>query len=101
MTISLGTQCSRGDQELKNSFELSKCAKWIGRKSVVTVKPLEDRTEDRMFGHPAWNAFALLLPISRLVNDKTYRRVVTRNGPVTQVLEDMGVAVKISRLSRR
>ena len=66
----------------KNSFELCKCAKWIGRKSVVIVKPLQNGTEDRMFGRPAWDAFALLLPMSRLVNDKTYRRVVTRNGTV-------------------
>ena len=52
------------------------------------MKPLQNRTEDKMFGHPNWNAFAQLLPRSRLVNDKTYRRVVTRNGPVPQVLED-------------
>ena len=85
----------------KNSSELRKCAKWFGRKSVVIVEPLQNRTKDRMFGHPAWNAFALLLPISRLLNDKTNRRVVSRNGPVHQVLEDMGVAVKISGLSHR
>ena len=59
------------------------------------------RTEDRMFGHATWNAFALLLPISSLMDDKMYRRVVTRNGPVPQILEDVGVAVKVSRLSHR
>ena len=33
------------------------------------------------------------------LNDKTYRRVITRNGPFPQVLEDMRVAMKISHLS--
>ena len=61
----------------------------------------EAGTENGMFEHPNWNSFALLLPRSRLVNDKTYRRVVTRNGPVPQVLENTGVAVKISRLTHR
>ena len=32
-------------------------------------------------------------------HDKTYRRVITRNVPVPQVLEDMRVAVRIARLS--
>ena len=44
---------------------------------------------------------ALLPPIGWLLNDNTYRRVITRNGPVPQILKDMGVAVKISRLSHR
>ena len=53
------------------------------------------------FGHPTWNAFALLHPMSWLLNDQTFRRVTTRSGPVPRILEDMGVAVKISRLSHR
>ena len=60
-----------------------------------------EQNEDRMFGHPAWGAFALLLPITRLKNDNTHRRVVTQNGPVHQVLTEVEVAVKISRLSHR
>ena len=75
--------------------------KRIGRKSVVVLKPLQNGTEDRMFGHPAWNAFARLLPSSRLTSDKTYCRVVTWNSPVPQVLGDMRVEVKISCLSHR
>ena len=39
------------------------------------MKPLQKRTEDRMFGHPVWNAFALLSPIRLLLNDKTNRNV--------------------------
>ena len=75
--------------------------KRIGRVSVVIVKPLQNRAEDGIFGHPTWNAFALMPPISWLLNVKTYRRVITRNGPVPQIFEDMGVAVKISRPSHR
>ena len=60
---------------------------------LVIVKPLQKGAED--------GAFALLTPISWLMNDKTYRREITRNGPVSQILKDMGVAVKVSRLSHR
>ena len=42
-----------------------------------------------------------MISISRLTNEKTYRRVVTRNGPVPKDLEDIEVAVKISLLSHR
>ena len=82
-------------------FELCECAKWIGRRTVVIVKPLQNFLGNGIFGHPTWNAFPVLLPISWLLNDKTYRRVITRNGPVPQILKDMGVAVKISRLNHR
>ena len=64
------------------------------------MKPLQKRAKNGMFGHPAWNAFALLSSICWLLNDESYRCVITRNGPVLQLLEDMGVAMKISRLSR-
>ena len=60
----------------KDSFELRQCAKWISRKTVVIVRRRD-----------VWTY--LLLPISWLVHDKTYRRVVTGNGSVPQVLEDM------------
>ena len=65
------------------------------------MKPFQNGTEDGMFGHPTRNAFALLHSIGWLSNDKTYRRVITRNGPILQVFEDMRVAVKISRPSHR
>ena len=68
---------------------------------VVIVKLLQKGAENGMFGHPAGNAFALVSPSSWLWNDKTYRRVITRNGPVHQVFEDMREAVKISRLSQK
>ena len=67
-------------------FELRKCAKGSVEYRVVIMKPFQNGTEDVMFGHPTWNAFALLHPIGWLMNDKTYRRVITRNGPVPQVL---------------
>ena len=54
-----------------------------------------------VFGHQTWNGFALLSPISRFLNDNTCSRVVTRNGPVPQILKDMGTAVKVTRLSHR
>ena len=69
----------------KNSFELRKCSKGSVEYRVVIMKPFQNRT-DGMFGHPTWKAFALLHPIGWLMNDKTYRRVITRNGPVPQVL---------------
>ena len=52
-----------------------------------------------MVGDPVWNAFALLLSTVQLFNDQTYRRVITRNGPVPHVLKNMGVAVRVSHLS--
>ena len=68
---------------------------------MVIVKPLQKGAENGMFRHPARNAFALVSPICWLLNDKMYCCVITRNGPIPQVLEDMGVAVKITRLSHR
>ena len=77
----------------ENSFEICERAKQVGRVSVTVVKPLQNRAENGMFGHPTWNAFAL--------NDNTYSRVITRNGPVPQILKNMGVAMKVTRLSHR
>ena len=54
-----------------------------------------------MFGHPTRNAFALVSPICWLLNDETYRRVVTRNGPDPQVLEDMKVAMEVACFSQK
>ena len=59
------------------------------REPVVVVKLLQQGTEDGMFGHPAGNTFALVSSTCGLWNDEAYRRVITRNGPVPQVLEDM------------
>ena len=55
-----------------------------------------------MLGHPAGNAVALVTSICWLLSDKTYCCVITRNGPIPQVLEDMGVAVesRASTISR-
>ena len=52
-----------------------------------------------MFVHLFWNALAQLLSMRRPLNDNKYSRVITRNGPVPQVLEDMEIAVKKSRAS--
>ena len=54
-----------------------------------------------MFGHSTWNAFALLSLIRRLLDDNTYSRVMTRNGPVPQILKNMGEAMKVTRLGHR
>ena len=52
-----------------------------------------------MLGHPTRNAFALVSPNSRFLNDHTYRCVVTRYGPFPQVLKNMGVAMEVVRFS--
>ena len=64
------------------------------RQSIGGHREAAPEKKDGMFAHPTWNAFALMLPISWLLNDKTYRRMITRNGPVQQILEDEGTAVK-------
>ena len=79
MSFSGSTECNRSDEEFfshavrslaweltncllfglfKNSVELCKCNKQIGWISVVIARPLQNRREDVMFGHPTWNAFA-------------------------------------------
>ena len=63
------------------------------------MKPFQKRAKNGMFGQPARNVFALVSSICWLLNDEAYCCVITRNGPVHQVLEDMRVAVKISHLS--
>ena len=54
---------------------------------MTVVKPFQNRTENAMFGHPTWNAFALLSSIRRLLNDNTYSRVITLSatGKVTKI----------------
>ena len=68
---------------------------------MFVIKPLQNRTEDGMFGHPTWNAFALMSPNSRFLNNHTCSRVVTRNGPLPQILKDMGITMEVTRLSHR
>ena len=66
---------------------------------MTVVKPFQIGTDNEMFVHLFWNALAQLLSMRRPLNDNKYSRVITRNGPVPQVLEDMEIAVKITRLS--
>ena len=42
-----------------------------------------------MFGHPTRNAFALVAPNCRSLNNDAYRCMVTRNGPFTKILKHM------------
>ena len=67
---------------------------------MVVAKLLQQGTENGMFGHPAGNTFALVSSIYGLLNDEAYRCMITWNGPLFQVLKEMRVTVKISRLSR-
>ena len=53
-----------------------------------------------MFGNPTWSTLAHLSSICWTLNDK-YSGVITRNGPVTQILKDISEAVKIYRFSHR
>ena len=53
---------------------------------MVVVK-LQKGTENVMFGHPDGNTFALVSTICWLLNDEAYCCVITRNGPIPQVLE--------------
>ena len=63
---------------------------------MIIVKPLQKGTENGMFGHLARNAFALVSSICWLLNDEAYCCMITRNGPISQFLEDVRVTVKIS-----
>ena len=56
-------------------------------------------TEYGTFQRPAGNTFAGVSSKCRFLDDKTYCCVITRNGPIPKVLEDMRVAVKISHFS--
>ena len=51
-----------------------------------------------MFGHPTWNAFALVSPSSRFLIDDTYRCMITRYGPFSKVLWDMRKAMEVNRV---
>ena len=64
---------------------------------MVIVRPLQKGAETGTFGHPAGNTSAHVSSSCWLLNDKTYCGVITRNGPSPHALEDMGVAVKITR----
>ena len=85
----------------EDNFEVCECAKCIRRVVVIVIKPLQKRTEDEMFGHPTRDAFALVSPNSRFLNNHTYSCVVTRYGPLPQILKDMGVAMEVARLNLR
>ena len=54
-----------------------------------------------MFGHPTWNTFPLVTPNSRFLNNHTYSRKVTRYGPFSKVVQDMGVAMEVAYFSHR
>ena len=61
---------------------------------MVNVNPLLEGVESGMFGHPARNPFASVSPICWLLIDKMHCLI-------PQVLKNMGVPVKIKRLSHR
>ena len=52
-----------------------------------------------MFGHPAGHTFALVSSIRGVLNDEAYCCVITRNGLLSQVFNDMRVTVEISCFS--
>ena len=83
------------------NFEVFECAKWISRVLVIFIKPFSKRTEDGMFGHPTRDAFALVSSHSRSLNNHTNSCVVTRYGPLPQILKNMGVSVEVASLSHR
>ena len=68
---------------------------------MVVVKLSQKGAENGMFGHQTGNTFAQVSSRCRFLNDKTYCCVITWNGPIPQVLKDMGVAVKMTRPSHR
>ena len=63
---------------------------WGSRVLMSFVKPLQNGTEDGMFGHPTWDASTLMNSRSRFLNNHTYSCVVTRYGPLPQVLQKDG-----------
>ena len=86
-------------RELANSLPsgLFNDSKWVGRVLVVVAKPLQSGTEDGMFGHPTWNAFALMPPNSRFLNNHAHSRVATRNGSLLQILKHIAMAIEVAR----
>ena len=74
---------------LRFFFEVRECAKWVSWGLMFFVKPLANGTEDGMFGHPTRDAI-MVSPSCRFLNNHTYSCVVTRYGPLPQVLKKHG-----------
>ena len=61
---------------------------------MVVLKLLQQGTENGMFGHRNGNSFVLVSWTSRFMDDEADCSVITRNGPILQVLKYIAVAVK-------
>ena len=85
----------------EDNFKVSECIKWIIDVLMISTDLFQDRTENKMFGHPTRNAFALTSPSSRFF-ECPYAQLrdhsVWTYSPSSQ---KMGVAVEVACLNQK
>ena len=74
----------------ENNFEVCKSTEWVFRVWVIVTDLFQNGAENGMFERPARNAFAPMLPVSRFLNNNNHTYMVTRYGPLPQVLKKHG-----------
>ena len=86
---------------LNDQLEVSQGSKrLIGVPMVITdLFQNSTSTKDRMLGHPTRDSLGSVAIAQRFMHNDPDCHVVTRYGPLAEVVRNMGMAVKISRLS--
>ena len=84
---------------LEKDFEICKSDDWVIRVLVIVTDRFQNRAENWMFGHPTRNAFALVAPNCRFLNDDTWSCMVTRKRPFSRILKYMRIAMEIACFS--
>ena len=83
---------------LNDQLEVGQGSKWVGWILMIVV---QNSAEDQMFGHSAWDMFDVVTPNYRFLHNDSYCDVVTRYGPFSKVVTNMGIAVQLPRLGHR
>ena len=122
MSVSVSTQCGRGNQELSsqtaqcvsqeflmsqfpiflnNYLEVSQSGKRFVGVLVAVTDLFQNSAENGMFGHSTRNSLDLVATICRFLHDDSYCNMITRYGPLSKVVRNMRIAMKITRLSHK
>ena len=87
---------------LEDYLEVSQGGERIVRVLVAVIGPFSKQSKKTgRLDIPARNTFDLVIPIGRYLHDDSHCHMITRYGPLTKVVRNMRVTVKITRLSNR
>ena len=86
---------------LNDYLEVGQGGKRLVRVLVTVTDLLQDSAEYRMFGHPTRYSLDFVTTACRFLHDDSDCNMITRYGPFSQVVRDMGITMKITRLCYR